>query len=365
MTKEKKNSGFGAVLQIFFASIKLTVVILVLLAATSIIGTLIPQNAEPSAYVNAYGEFVYRLLFVFDLFNMYYSWWFKTLIVLLAVNIIVCTLNRWPGTWKIISSQNLKFSLAGKKQSIAEFSDHREYGELDSDYRAYIKQKFKKFRVESLENGFRIIAEKGRWTRLGVPIVHLSIVFVLSGALLGSFVGFEGFVNIPEGGSVDRIRLMNGKSVKELGFEIRCDDFDVSFYETGAPKEYRSSLVILEKNQNVLEKDIIVNDPLRYKGINFFQSSYGSMPPNNVNLSFTNKDTGVSVQHNLTVGQSVELPDKGGKFTLGQYNQDYHFKNSELGEAVMGVLTKPGKASVEIALPFDFPLLIRCEKVNG
>jgi cytochrome c biogenesis protein len=34
------------------------------LAVTSIIGTLIPQNESPEAYVRAYGEYFYRL---FDL----------------------------------------------------------------------------------------------------------------------------------------------------------------------------------------------------------------------------------------------------------------------------------------------------------
>ena len=39
----------------FFTSVRLTIVILLTLAATSIIGTLIPQNQEPAAYFNAFG----------------------------------------------------------------------------------------------------------------------------------------------------------------------------------------------------------------------------------------------------------------------------------------------------------------------
>jgi cytochrome c biogenesis protein len=44
----------------FFTSIKLTVTLLLTLAVTSIVGTLIPQNEDPAAYVQAYGEFVFR-----------------------------------------------------------------------------------------------------------------------------------------------------------------------------------------------------------------------------------------------------------------------------------------------------------------
>jgi cytochrome c biogenesis protein len=49
----------------FFTSVRLTIVILLTLAATSIIGTLIPQNQEPAAYFQAFGGFLYRL---FDIF---------------------------------------------------------------------------------------------------------------------------------------------------------------------------------------------------------------------------------------------------------------------------------------------------------
>lgn len=103
----RSNSGYGAADAIwrFLASVKLTVVLLLALAITPVIGTLIPQNADPQAYVRAYGESVYRLLYTFDQFDMYYSWWFQTLLILLAVNISVCTLKRWPTTWKIVSEK--------------------------------------------------------------------------------------------------------------------------------------------------------------------------------------------------------------------------------------------------------------------
>ena len=42
----------------FFASVRLTVVLLLSLAATSIIGTLIPQNMDAAAYMSKYGVVV-------------------------------------------------------------------------------------------------------------------------------------------------------------------------------------------------------------------------------------------------------------------------------------------------------------------
>ena len=113
-----------------FASVKLTVVILALLAATSVLGTFIPQKADPSFYIRAYGEFAYRLMQVFDILDMYYSWWFQTLIGILAINITVCTIKRWPAIWKIVSSKILRVETIKKKRLIGEFSDPRHPDEL-------------------------------------------------------------------------------------------------------------------------------------------------------------------------------------------------------------------------------------------
>ena len=94
----------------FFASIRLTIGLLISLAATSIIGTLIPQNQDPAAYVQAFGQFAFELFTIFGLFDMYHSWWFQTLILLLTANIFVCSIDRLPATWKIIFAKNPSFS---------------------------------------------------------------------------------------------------------------------------------------------------------------------------------------------------------------------------------------------------------------
>ena len=55
--------------------------LLLSLAATSIIGTLIPQNSDPAAYVSVFGETLFRFFGVLGLFDMYHSWWFLLLLV--------------------------------------------------------------------------------------------------------------------------------------------------------------------------------------------------------------------------------------------------------------------------------------------
>lgn len=341
----------------FFVSVKLSIFLLLSLAITSIIGTLIPQNQNPEEYVKAFGEFLYRVFVIFDFFDMYHSWWFQMLIILLLINIIVCSIDRLSRTWKIIFVKNPQFnvsrfrSLSNKEEFVKDESPQQ----LKSIYETIVPKGFGYSRTEDTEKGFCIFIEKWRWTRLGVYVVHLSIVLLLIGAFLGSNFGFDGFVNIPEGKGAKSVRISNSAKMHPLDFEIRCDDFDVAFYESGAPKEFRSSLTILENDKPVFQKNIIVNDPLCYKGINIFQSSYGLLPPEEVTLEFTIKESGISYIKKLMIGQETIIPEGLGTFVLKDYTKSADFRGHALGEAFIGVIEPANGVSDEIILPLRFP----------
>ncbi len=68
MNKKTGSVDFYGRLWKLFASVRLTVVVLLSLAVTSIIGTIIPQNKRPDEYLNEYGEFLYKILSAFDYF---------------------------------------------------------------------------------------------------------------------------------------------------------------------------------------------------------------------------------------------------------------------------------------------------------
>ena len=348
----------------FFTSVKLTVLILLLLAMTSVIGTLIPQNKTSEAYLQEYGTFFYRFFDVLDIFDMYHSWWFQFLMLILTINIIVCSANRLSATWKIIFPGKKRFNVARFRDNSDknEFTDNHSPDHLKDVYVPFVSKGFGYQKIEDTENGFSISAERGRWTRLGVYVVHLSVVFLLLGGLIGSIFGFEGFANISEGEKTDHIRLRKSDGIYHLGFEIRCDDFDVSFYETGAPKEYRSSLVILEEGKPVLKKNIVVNDPLRYRGINIFQSSYGTLPPKNATLIFESMESGMKYIKEASMGHPIELPESMGQFALKDFTQSYNFMGRNIGEAFLGLWTPAEGDPSQIVISTHFPQFDKMRK---
>ena len=348
----------------FFASVRLTIVLLLSLAATSIIGTLIPQNESPENYLKAFGERLYRVFDILDIFDMYHSVWFQGLLLLLTINIVVCSIDRLSTTWKIIFVKNPKFNVSRfrNRRDKLEFSVDQSIEQLKQLYKPLVLKGFGYNRIEETDNEFRIFTEKGRWTRLGVYIVHMSVIFLLLGAIIGSVFGFDGFVNIPEGEAVKEIRLRNSPNKLPLEFEIRCEDFDVSFYDSGAPKEFRSSLTILNQGKTVLKKDIIVNDPLRYKGINIFQSSYGMLPPNEVTLSLTSKATGKVYKKKAKIGQRIAIPEDKGTFILKTYRNAADFRGQNLGEAFIGTLTPKSGEPAFVLVPLRFPSFDKMRK---
>ena len=356
MTQNRGSQNFFQSIWDFFASVRLSVILLLILAMTSVVGTLIPQNESMEAYYKEFGEVAFRIMYAMNLFDMYHSKWFLFIIILLTINIIVCSIERLSGTWKIVFNKPT-FSLAKFK------NDHREEFELQNEkpveeimnmYESYIAKKYSVHVTEKTDSGFCIFAEKGRWSRLGVYIVHFSVVLLLTGSMIGSMIGFDGYVNIPEGESVDYLHLRENNDVHKLSFEVRCEDFSVSFYDNGTPKEYRSTLVIKDQGKETARKDIIVNDPLRYKGVNMFQSSYGMMSPKEVTLSIAFNSSGMVYHQKAEIGKSFDLPEKMGTLTISGFRNSFSYMGQDVGDTFVCVWKAEGKAPVEIVLPMQY-----------
>jgi cytochrome c biogenesis protein len=366
MNTKQSSHNASAIDQVWksFASVKLTIGLLLTLAATSIIGTLIPQNEAPGAYLQTFGETLYRVFSLLGLFDMYHSWWFRAMILLLVVNIVVCSIDRLQATWKIIFARNPRFKVARYRQlkNKIEFNHDSTATQLKERYLPVISGKYRYHRTEDTNGGFALYAEKGRLTRLGVYVVHLSVVVLLIGGLIGSIFGFEGFVNLAPGESSNSIRLRNNNQTLPLGFEIRCDEFKVEFYDSGAPKEFRASLSILKQGKVVKQKDIIVNDPLHFDGLSFFQASYGQLSPTEMILNFTSQATGMIYSQKAAIGKPVEIPEKLGTFTLKEFTRQADFKGHNIGEAFIGELRPPNGNPVSITLPLKFPSFDKMRK---
>ena len=359
MTSQRKSAaGPAGNVWKFFTSVKLTVFVLLILAATSVIGTLIPQNAAQAFYLQKYGEVFSRLFNTLDFVDMYHSWWFLLLLGVLAVNIIVCSVDRLKSSWKIIFPARVTWQADRftRLKTAVEFNMQMSEEQLVTTCRHMMSGKNKGVEIREENPGTALFRESGRWTRLGVYVVHLSVLFMLVGAVIGSVWGYKGFVNIVEGETADTVNVRReGHAHIPLGFQVRCNAFSVSFYDTGQPQEFRSSLTIIEKGQEMLTTDVIVNDPLRYRGISFYQSSYGTASASSARLTFTSRESGMQYEKNVGMGQSIPLPESGGRFVLDRFVNTYPFRGHNLGEGFVGRVIDAEGREKEVFISVRFP----------
>jgi cytochrome c biogenesis protein len=260
----------------FFASVKLSFALLLALAATSVAGTLLPQKEAAGVYLEGYGELWGRVILGLGLNDAYHAPWFYLLMVLLAANLVICSLNRLGSTLRIVRKDPAaeaarrrppahSFTVAGPLEAAAEKA-RRALGRWGPVHQA-----------PADDGGLRIFAQKGRWSRFGVYGVHLSVLVIFAGGMVGNLWGFAGFLVLNQGETAASITLEGGRPY-ELGFAVRLDEFTVSYYDSGQPSEYRSEVTFLEDGRPAKEASLIVNDPAEFRGIDFYQSSYGTNP---------------------------------------------------------------------------------------
>lgn len=324
----------------FFCSLKLTLFTLIMLAMTSIIGTVIQQNRAAEEYVQEYGERLYSIFKTLQFVDMYHSWWFVGLLILFCLNLIACSIKRLPKLWKtvrqppLVADESLFKSLA----SVAKIDSEKGARETALRLSALLTRRFSRPVVTEAGGNIYLFAQKAPWARFGAYVTHLSILTIFVGAIIGNVWGFKGYVNIVEGGQINKVWPRGGEEPIELGFSVRCDDFNVIHYDgTTRPKEFASILDVVDGGKEVIsDRKIIVNDPLSYNGITFYQSSYGPAGSASLKMRVTPKE-GEPFEIGAEEGEHVPLPG-GGSFAVTGYAPSY----KGLGPAVQMHVNTPG-----------------------
>ena len=211
--RKTEKRGVGGWLYDSLSSIKLSIWVLIALAVTSIFGTVIQQGKGNAEYVREYGETVAKLIGWFVLDDMYHSWWFILLLGLLLVNITVCSIKRLPLAVRLMNDREPVFE--GRGTAMHEKCQLRLKKGADLAATADAVESFLGDHVGTPVRGEKdgktfFVVSKGGWTRMGVYVTHLSLFLFALGALIGGWAGFKGFVNVPEGESVQQVRLRGG-----------------------------------------------------------------------------------------------------------------------------------------------------------
>lgn len=254
-------------------------------------------------------------------FTIFSSWYFLLLLTILALSIVVCTLNRAPAIWQNFRHPLLKRSDKFYENALERVSFERDNA-VEWTQAALRKQGY---RVRSLTETIEVSSGKGRnekkeqqevtylyanknaWATLATFVFHAALVTLL---LAGVFSQWRGFpVNSPArqilpapllnlsdslaGFTFDQA-LPNGSSALVYprgtphNISFRANKFTATFdAQSGLATDYVTDLSVFKDGVLVAHSDHLrVNDPLAYQGIIFHQSSL--IPAVNITISDTN-----------------------------------------------------------------------------
>ena len=192
----------------FFSSLKLTVILLIILALVSIIGTVVAQDdpmKNMSMMVGLFGPQkapgALNLMIALGITHMYHSWWFVLLLLTLSANIAICTFERLPRVIHMVRKKQEPLTDATIK-NMALRKEIKVKGDIEAAAQraqGAVKAMGYSPNEHRADGEIQYFAEKGKFSRLGVYIAHLSVLLIFAGALIGTFWGYKGYVQINEG----------------------------------------------------------------------------------------------------------------------------------------------------------------------
>jgi cytochrome c biogenesis protein len=342
----------------FLSSLECGLALLGSLGTAVIIGTMILQRpmAREGQIEQIYAPQTLRLLNALGLFDVFHTWWFILLLGLLGANITLASLERFPQAWRLFARPHMTADewyvrqLPFQKEIL--LGSHAPTEALSIASRKLSDLGYAPKR-QVLERG-TLYVEKHRMARLAPYVVHASLLIIFSGAIIDGLWGFKGFVSLTPGARTQSVEpLTTPGAARQLDFALRCDGVGMQQYPDGSPKQYWSQLAVEENGREVARKTIYVNDPLTYKGVRFFQASYGSAgTPRKLVFEASWSEPGANQHQTFTLqpGKPARLDASGALVELVSFIPDFVLDGNQIASrsdeprnpAIQLTVTQPG-----------------------
>jgi cytochrome c biogenesis protein len=259
------------------SNLKFAIIVLAIIAITSSLGSFIEQDEPTKFYeenypVNKpiYGFISCKIILGMGLDHVYTTWWFFSLLFILGFSLISCTITRqFP-----LFSNSKEYFFRKQKNSFLQLPFSIKIKNI-----YYLKEnillKIQNMNFYLYQKGNVIYGYKGLIGRISPILVHFSLIIILVGSFVGALKNFKAQEVLPKGELFhvqDSIRI--GWFTPLPTVTTRVNDFWVE-YENHRIHQFYSNLSILDNYGNEIKNQTIsVNNPLRYKNIDFYQSDW-------------------------------------------------------------------------------------------
>ncbi|MEG4058148.1 MULTISPECIES: cytochrome c biogenesis protein [unclassified Microcoleus] len=261
------------------ADLRLAIILLLTIAFFSISGTVIEQGQSVPFYQSNYPEhpalfgfLTWKVVLIAGLDHVYRTWWFLSILILFGSSLTACTFTRQFPALK--AARRWKFYEEPKQFEKLALSAELETVALTSLEPLLQQKNYRIFR-----EGEKVYARKGIIGKVGPIIVHASMLIILAGSIWGAMTGFLGQEIVPSGETFQVQNILDagpwaGPQIPK-DWSMRVNRFWIDYTPEGGIDQFYSDLSVLDKTgQEVDRKTIHVNEPLRYRGVTFYQADW-------------------------------------------------------------------------------------------
>ena len=304
----KKNSFVKLLKRL--ANLPLAIGILFTIGNLIAIGTIIEQNQSISFYKENYTEtkpvlgFIsWKLILFLNLNEIYTSYFFIFLLLLLGSSLLACSFTtQLPALKKFRLWNFLKYpeqfkKFTSKSTQTLKTANNIIFTLYKEDYHIF-------------RQGKKNYAYSGLLGRVAPIVVHFSILLLLLGSTLGSFNGYEAQEIIPRGEIFHIQNLIKSGDLSYVSQNLswRINDFWITYTKDLKTNQFYSDLSLIDNfGSEIKRKTIFVNEPFVYKGITLYQTDWDIL---GLKIKINNK---------LTVQIPLKKINKNGKnFWLGK-----------------------------------------------
>ena len=258
------------------ADLRFSIFMLLLISLCSVLGTIIEQDQSIETYKENYpllnpifGILTWDIILKFGLDHVYKTWWFFTVMFLFGISLIACTFLQQLPSLKI--ARRCQFF-----RTTNQFSRLKIVTTLNNFSFPKILSKIKQKQYSMFQQKNIVYCYKGLIGRIAPILVHLSMILVLLGTIVGSLFGFKAQEIVPK---TENFHIQNILSTGQLTTipktVARVNDFWITYTKNKTVAQFYSDLSILDTTGSEIKRQTIsVNYPLIEKGVYYYQTDW-------------------------------------------------------------------------------------------
>ena len=339
--KEKGASALAPIswLLNLLSSVRFGVTLLILLVILSMIGMLImQQNVEGFDKYYAELQPSQKLLYgTLGFFDIYHAWYFNALLLVLSLNIILASIDRFPKTWKVISRRKIEAGrrwLQGQQQHTEMVVEDDNPSAVQERLCSRMRDAGFKPTVKEKDGRIYVFGERGAWNRLGYLAVHVGLLTIFTGGFLTAQFGRDGQMALQPGESSNEMSNLAfhldqvTRVPVSLPFTVTCTDIQQKLIQKDGSIMANNTIdwltrIRITDETGTREALVHLNEPVDYRGYRFFQASFIAFgQARNITLRLTPENGGAPLEVNIARNGSTTLAD-GTRIDFESFQPDF------------------------------------------